>query len=466
MSMKKLKKRTKVSIFYLAILLIISGCQQSTTISNDSKSSIYTDNYQQQLDTIVPKLIEKYKCLAVGVGIIENGQISFTKVYGEHQKGYPAKVNTIFNVASITKPVVAATVLKLVANGDWDLDEPLYHYYTDPDVENDSRAKLITTRHCLSHTAGFKNWRWNEEDGKLKFNFEPGARFQYSGEGMEYLRKALEQKFSIGLDKLVDSLVFKPLSIEDATLGWLEGKDTLRFAKWYDTKGNLHEMDYKTSNVNAADDMLITVKDMLRFGNGIMNQTLIKDDLYQEMITPQVPINKNVGQGLGWVVYDKLENGEYIINHDGGDPGVVATLILLPKSKNGIAIFVNSDNGASITNSIVDRIFQNGRKIIEGLHWENQIPPTAKIEQGLLKKYAGTYQTDRNFSITFREEEQRLLTESEVFPLVTLYPKSDTEFFPLPFEVYFKFKEENEGLIVELLSADGIVELKGSKLAD
>lgn len=80
-------------------------------------------------------------------------------------------------------------VMKLVENKDWSLDEPPYKHYLDPDIEKDPRAMRITTRHCLSHTTGFKNWRWNEQDGKLKINFEPGSRFQYSGEEMEFLRQ-------------------------------------------------------------------------------------------------------------------------------------------------------------------------------------------------------------------------------------------------------------------------------------
>lgn len=455
--------KTKTTLFMLVFFIFFASCKEESNASKISVTSIYKDNYKDILDTLVPKLLVKYKSPSVGIGIIENGNIEYIKVFGEHQKGYEAKLNTIYNVASITKPVVAAAVLKLVENGNWNLDEPLYHYFTDADVQNDSLSKLITTRHCLSHTTGFKNWRWDEQNGKLQFNFKPGTKFQYSGEGMEYLRKALEKKFQMGLDKIVDSLVFEPLKMKDATLGWLENKDTLRFAKWYNTQGDLHQMDFKTKNINAADDMLITVKDMLLFGNAIMNQEFIKASLYKEMIKPQTSINNNTNQGLGWVICNKLENDEYILNHDGGDPGVVATLILLPKNKNGIVIFVNSDNGASITNLVLTEIVRNGEKVIEGLHWENSIPEKITIKKSLLKKYEGTYLTNQGFSITFIADNQSLLTESEVFPRLSLYPKSEMEFFPIPFEVYFKFKESNQNLHFELLSANRKIELTGTK---
>jgi CubicO group peptidase (beta-lactamase class C family) len=443
---------TKYFYIYSLFFLVISAC--STEQQKKSENILFKPNYKKTLDSIVPKLMKEYLAPAVGVGIIEDGKIKVVKVYGERQKGFKAPQNTIFNIASITKPLVTAAILKLVAHGDWDLDEPLFHYWTDPDVANDPYARLITTRNCLSHTTGFKNWRWDENDGKLKFNFKPGTKFQYSGEGMEYLRHAIESKFKKGLEKIVDSLVFKPLKMKDAKMGWLADKDTARFAKWYDTKGNLHPINYKIKKINAADDMLLTVNDLLLFGNAIMHKKVVDGALYDEMVKPQSAINAKLNQGLGWVVYNKLSNGEYIINHDGGDPGVITTLILLPKSKNGIVIFVNSDNGASITNNIVKAITRNGKEIIESLHWETKIPDTIEVSDSILKKYVGTYKTNRNFSIQFYLENHYLYTDSKVFPKVKLLPIANDEFYPLPFELYFKFVEEKNTMKVKLLSSE------------
>ena len=209
--------------------------------------------------------------------------------------------------------------------------------------------------------------------------------------------------------------------------------------------------------------MLLTVNDLLLFGNAIMHKKVVEGALYDEMITPQSAINDKLNQGLGWVVYNNLSNGEYIINHDGGDPGVVTTLILFPKSKNGIVIFVNSDNGASITNGIVKAITTNGKEIIEGLHWDTTIPDTIEMSDSLLKKYEGTYKTNRDFSISFHIEENHLYTDSSVFPKVKLYPMAQDEFYPLPFELYFKFVEENNTMRLQLISSKGTIEVEGER---
>lgn len=147
---------------------------------------------------------------AIAIGTIENGELDQLLAVGTIQGSLPAQSNTIFDVASLTKTITTILTLQLIDNSLWNLDEPLCHYWIDPDIKDDSLHKKITTRHVLSHRTGFANWRWMHETKKLTFEFEPGSKFQYSGEGFEYLKKALENKFNTSFEKLVDSLVFKP----------------------------------------------------------------------------------------------------------------------------------------------------------------------------------------------------------------------------------------------------------------
>jgi hypothetical protein len=104
---------------------------------------------------------------AIGIGFIKDGKIEQKSVFGELHSNKPAPINTIWNVASMTKPITAIVVLKLINAGKWDLDEPVFKYYTDPDIVNDPRAKLLTPRIILSHQSGFPNWRGNSNNGKL-----------------------------------------------------------------------------------------------------------------------------------------------------------------------------------------------------------------------------------------------------------------------------------------------------------
>ncbi|MCB0630247.1 MAG: beta-lactamase family protein [Lewinella sp.] len=128
----------------------------------------------------VNSLMTEYHVPTVGVSIIQNGKIKQTKLFGNLPYHSPAPNNTLFSIASLTKPLTSTMVLILVSQGKWQLDEPLYHYWVDPDVAADERHKKLTTRHVLSHQTGLPNWRGHEPDGKLSFAFEPGTPLTFN----------------------------------------------------------------------------------------------------------------------------------------------------------------------------------------------------------------------------------------------------------------------------------------------
>ena len=101
----------------------------------------------------------------------------------------PVTDDTVFEAASMTKPVCAYIVLRLVDRGVLMLDTPLYTYLPYEDIAYDDRYKLITARMILTHRSGFPNWR----NGKLDIKFTPGTEFSYSGEGFVYLGKVIEK---------------------------------------------------------------------------------------------------------------------------------------------------------------------------------------------------------------------------------------------------------------------------------
>lgn len=328
------------------------------TSSTAGKGNLF-DNDQE-----TEKWLKENKIPTLGIGIINDGKLKQIKVFGELKKGITAPYNTIWNVASLTKPVTAITVLKLVSSGKWDLDEPLYKYWTDPDIAKDPNLKLLTTRIVLSHQTGFPNWRSMNESGKLDFKFKPGTKYQYSGEGFEYLRKALEKKFHKTLDQLTAELVFEPLKMSDSQLIWNDKTDLSRYAINYDNKGNSYE-PAKNKTANAADDLLTTVEDYSNFLCSVMNGDGLSKKVFDDMNSHQITTKKDKYFGLGFEIYD-LGNGNFALSHGGADKGVQTIFILLPKTKQGLVIFTNVDDGYKIyENIVVHYLGENGRKIVE-----------------------------------------------------------------------------------------------------
>jgi CubicO group peptidase (beta-lactamase class C family) len=325
---------------------------------SSSKSSFF-DN-----DTEIEKWLKDNKIPTLGLGIIENGKLKQVKVFGEIKNGVSAPYNTIFNVASLTKPVTAIVALKLVSLGKWNLDEPIYKYWTDPDIANDPRNKKLTTRLILSHQTGFPNWRWINDDKKLNFQFDPGTKYQYSGEGFEYLRKALEKKFQKSLQQLANELIFQPLKMYDTRYVWDKDIDTSRFAIGYDEKGNAYET-VKNKIPNAADDLLTTIEDYGKFLISVMNSEGLTKQVFEEMTSNQVVTVKGKHFGLGFEIYD-LGNGEYALSHGGSDNGVQTIVFIFPKTKQGLLIFTNSDTGVSIYENLLEHYLgDKGKKIFD-----------------------------------------------------------------------------------------------------
>lgn len=322
-----------------------------------SQCSIFDSNEE------IEKWLKENKVPTLGIGVITNGKLQQVEVFGELKKGVTAPYNTLFNVASLTKPVTAIVALKLVSSGKWDLDEPLYKYWTDPDIAKDPNHKLLTTRIILSHQTGFSNWRFMNKSGKLEFQFKPGTKYQYSGEGLEYLRKALESKFHKTLNQLATELIFEPLKMNDTKYFWDSKTDESRFAIGYDKEGNAYEIP-KNKTANGADDLLTTVGDYGTFLCSILNGDGLSKKVFDEMATNQVETVNGKHFGLGFEKYD-LENGEYALSHGGSDNGVQTLFFILPKTKQGLLIFTNVDDGYKVYEKLLlHYLGENGKKLI------------------------------------------------------------------------------------------------------
>ena len=198
---------------------------------------------------------------------------------------------------------------------------------------------------------------------KLSFDFQPGSNFQYSGEGFEYLRRALENKFNRSLEELTDSLVFKPNKMNNSYLVWNEKIDSTRFAGTHDQNGNLYKYD-KSFKANAADNLLTTIEDFGNLGVNIIERQYLEKNVYDEMISQQSIVRDGINFGLGWIVFNDLPNDEYALFNAGSDTGVNALIVLLPKSKRGLVVFTNGDNGRALAMKSIGAILGDAGKAI------------------------------------------------------------------------------------------------------
>ncbi|HEY3123114.1 MAG TPA: serine hydrolase domain-containing protein, partial [Thermoanaerobaculia bacterium] len=241
------------------------------------------------LERLVPRLMEDGDVPGLSLAVVQNGQVVYRRAFGVRDESTGARVDddTIFEAASLSKPVFAYAVLKLADAGRLDLDAPLAKYLPGDYVE-DPRLRSITARRVLSHTTGFPNWR---PDGQpLKIHFEPGERFSYSGEGFVYLQKAVENRTGQTLEALMRRLVFEPLRMTNSSYTWQDRFEG-RKAIGHDTVGS--PLGLRRPPVsNAAASLHTTALDYARFLEAVLDGTGLRKETTAQMIHPQIHVDE------------------------------------------------------------------------------------------------------------------------------------------------------------------------------
>jgi CubicO group peptidase (beta-lactamase class C family) len=176
----------------------------------------------------LPGLMDEAVVAGAQVALVHEGALGWRAAFGvaNARTGVPVTDTSVFEAASLTKPLFAYAVLTLADEGRLDLDTPLTTYLPGRyDLESNDLLKLVTARHVLSHRTGFPNWR---PGGQPLIHFAPGERFSYSGEGFVYLAAAVERITGETIEAFVRRRVFEPLGMTSSSLVWQGRYESLK----------------------------------------------------------------------------------------------------------------------------------------------------------------------------------------------------------------------------------------------
>ena len=175
----------------------------------------FSNSTPEKIDSFIETYRRYCDIPGVSLAIVKEGKLIYYNTYGVRNTFTGEKVdeNTLFEAASITKPVFAFAVQRLAERGIIDLDKPLYQYLPYKDIEYDDRYKLITAKHVLTHRTGFPNWRSMNPDNKLDLKFTPGTKYNYSGEGFEYLKIVVEKITGKKVAQVLQEEVIQPMGL-------------------------------------------------------------------------------------------------------------------------------------------------------------------------------------------------------------------------------------------------------------
>ena len=257
------------------------------------------------IDAAALQLMGRENVQGMALAVIEDGKVAHVAAYGRRnvERNLPLTTDTIMYGASLTKTAFAYMVLQLVDEGRLDLDasvadllpRPLPEYdegdddYSD--LAGDARWRALTPRILLTHTSGFANFRWLEDDQRLRFHHDPGRRYGYSGEGFYILQLILEQSLGLDVGEEMQTRVFDRFGMTNTSMSW-RPDFAANLADGYGLDGSMEPHDER-SGVSAAGSMDTSIADQARLWAGIVRGDGLSAASRAEMVRAQVPITSS-----------------------------------------------------------------------------------------------------------------------------------------------------------------------------
>jgi CubicO group peptidase (beta-lactamase class C family) len=370
--------------------LALSACATSGGATLAGNASAGSSSSLDDLATEIPRLMRLASVPGLSMAVVRSGAVT-SRGFGVRRAGAEGEVtaDTVFEAASLSKPVFAYGLLSLVAEGVLDLDRPISAYLDLPNAA-DERAKSITARHLLSHSGGWRNWR-SARDQVLTSDFAPGSRFSYSGEGFYFLQRVAEKLTGHGFSAFMRERVLTPLGMRNSGYVWRQDLDAAlasphsnrgqpidsynaragrAFAgmaseagkaldDWHveDAERALGHMDAALPVFpnflvpNAAASLMTTANDYSLFLRHVLGTTGHADSRFRQMLASQVTINESLGWGLG-IGLEHLDGRAYFW-HWGDNPGFKNFVLGDVAGGWSMVVFTNGNSGARVYERIV-----------------------------------------------------------------------------------------------------------------
>ncbi len=326
--------------------------------------------FSQQRSAAIQQILKEANIPAISLAYIKEGKLQEQYNIGvkSAEAKQPINDSTVFAACSLSKTVFSYGVYKLVKDKRLDLDRPLYQYCAYKDVEDDARYKQVTARMILSHSSGLPNWR----NGNLKFKYDPGKQYSYSGEGFVWLSKVIEKITNEPVEAYMQENVLKPLAMYNSSYVWQKNFDS-NYAYPHTDNARSTQNDFP-SNANVAASLQTNSTDYAKFIVAVLND---KDFLSALRADTGMYVDKNIrwNKGLG------VEQTSYgRANFQWGDNGTFkAFLITYPEKKEGLVYFTNSENGLDIARDILKLFFNSDQPALNWLELDSATAPRLQL---------------------------------------------------------------------------------------
>jgi CubicO group peptidase (beta-lactamase class C family) len=328
------------------------------------------------LDDVVPAALRNHGVPGAAVAVVRDGAVVWARGYGvaDSERRTAVTADTLFQVASVSKPVAAIGVLRLVEQRRLALDRPL-RVWRFPPSDHDRRG--VTLRRLLSHTAGVSVQGYPGHDparplpstaaslagdsagaGAVRLESDPGAGYWYSGGGYTLAQLAVERAVGEPFAVWMRRAVLRPLGMRSSSFDQATADGALTASGHDHTGRPMPALRYAEQ---AAAGLYATAPDIARFiaalmpgphgeppGRGVVSPATIRT-----MTTSAPATSGRYGLGLR---LRTLADDVRVVTHDGANRGWRAIAAAFPDRGWAIAILTNGDNGEAVIDAVIDQL--------------------------------------------------------------------------------------------------------------
>ena len=440
-SKKTMQKLLKI-IFGLLVLACLH-CQSSA------------QSLEQKMDDYIQTYVGSNNFSGV-ILVKQKDKTIYQKAFGyanlEHQ--IPNQINTVFQIASVSKPFTAAAILWLEERGKLSTGDLLSKYI--PDYPNGDK---ITIHHLLTHTSGIQNINNFAEYDTISrlpqtpealvnvfknrpLDFEPGARYSYSNSNYNLLAYIVETVSGKSFGDFLKTTFFEPLGMNDTRHRADVKQIVPRFATGYEAKGgsDLQQAVYTDWSAKTGNGSLYaTVEDLYKW-----DRALHTDKILSKASRDKIFTNHISGAGYGWFVWDRYNKKRVYIN--GSSPGYTSYFLRFPDDDVCIIVLGNNYIGLAtrIGNDLAAILFEQPYNAIS--------LGNAKLSETEAQAWAGKYQFDANFFRPNQKMEFRVENGELVSTWGTALPIGGNRYILRQYWMECSFEKNDKGEPVLVIS--------------
>jgi CubicO group peptidase (beta-lactamase class C family) len=428
--------------------------------------------------------MKHYKVPGVSVAVINNYAVEWAKGYGvkDISTNEPVTTHTLFQAASISKPVATMGVLRLVQEGKLSLDEDVNAKLKSWKVpENDfTKEKKVTLRGLVTHNAGltvhgFRGYAATEpvptlvqllngekpaNSARIVNDTAPGKIWRYSGGGFCVMQQLVVDVTGKSFPQLMQENVFSKIGMPDSTYEQpLPARLTAQAATGHRLKGDLVKGHWHTYPEMAAAGLWTTPTDLAKLAIEVQKARLGKSNkVLSKAMTEQMLTRQFENWGLGFNLEGK--NAKDMFSHGGSNEGFRCHFVAFSNSGQGAIVMTNSDNGGALAQEII-------RSIAAEYAWAEAFiseRAIANVDAKVYESYVGEYASVMGKLAVTIENGGLYVTVREQARL-EFYPESESRYFtPEVPNLFITFNRNETGKVISLTVQQGKDEVSAQKM--